>query len=176
MADWKTHEFMSQWDKKYVSTNLRPGSKPYEREFFLTLASDLATQHPELQNISPALIVRSSLSLGGLKYYHFPTRPRLTGQLLCTHKDRSMLRGGTSRYRRAVFRPPHGAIHAESLADCVSPSPRGDYDYFPIPGTAHVHPCVLWDGRGRREKGLDICVFQGASETHNRRRRRPQGP
>jgi hypothetical protein len=57
MARWDTDEFMSQWDKKYVSTNVRHGSKPYDGGFFLGLESRLASSQPELKNIANTLIV-----------------------------------------------------------------------------------------------------------------------
>lgn len=47
---------MSQWDKKYVSTNVRSGSRSYDQGLFLGLNKDLASQ-PELQHISHAIIV-----------------------------------------------------------------------------------------------------------------------
>ena len=58
MADWNSDEYMSQWDRKYVSNNVKKGSKPYEKGFFLGLNSDLARAQPNLQVISPAIIVR----------------------------------------------------------------------------------------------------------------------
>lgn len=57
MATWETDEFMSQWDRKYVSTNLKPGSKPYDKDFFLDLESRLASSHAELKHIANTLIV-----------------------------------------------------------------------------------------------------------------------
>lgn len=57
MADWNTDEFMSQWDKKYVSTNVKTGAQQYNKEFFLGLNSRLCSLRPELQCYSYALIV-----------------------------------------------------------------------------------------------------------------------
>ena len=56
MADWDKDDFMSQWDKNYVSTNVREGSKAYDKDFFLKLNTDLQSQ-PGLENISCAIIV-----------------------------------------------------------------------------------------------------------------------
>lgn len=56
MSKWEQDDFMSEWDKKYVSTNVRSGSRAYEPDLFLGLNKDLASQ-PELQHISHAIIV-----------------------------------------------------------------------------------------------------------------------
>lgn len=56
MTDWAKDEFMSQWDQKYVSTNLKSGARAYDKDFFLSVNSDLATQ-PELHPYSYALVV-----------------------------------------------------------------------------------------------------------------------
>lgn len=56
MTDWGSNEFMSQWDAKYVSTNLKSGSRAYDKEFFLSINSELAAQ-PELQPYSYAIVV-----------------------------------------------------------------------------------------------------------------------
>ncbi|KAK4941035.1 hypothetical protein LTR10_018956 [Elasticomyces elasticus] len=56
MADWSRDEFMSAWDKKYVSTNIKPGSTQYGKDFFLNLNSELITSQPELHHISYTLI------------------------------------------------------------------------------------------------------------------------
>lgn len=58
MADWSKDEFMSTWDQKFVSTNVKPGSKPYDRDLFLGLESELTTSQPELQDVAYTLIVR----------------------------------------------------------------------------------------------------------------------
>jgi hypothetical protein len=57
MMDWDKDEFMSEWDKKYVSTNVKAGSRPYEKDFFLGLNSQFASSRPELQSYSFAIIV-----------------------------------------------------------------------------------------------------------------------
>ncbi|KEF54720.1 uncharacterized protein A1O9_09162 [Exophiala aquamarina CBS 119918] len=64
MASWDTEEFMSQWDKKYVSTNVRPGSKAYDGRFLLGLESRLASSQPELKNIANTLIVAACCAVG----------------------------------------------------------------------------------------------------------------
>jgi hypothetical protein len=57
MFDWDTDSFMSGWDKKYVSTNVKAEARAYDRDLFLGLNSKLATSHPELQSYSHAIIV-----------------------------------------------------------------------------------------------------------------------
>ncbi|KAF9884379.1 hypothetical protein FE257_001835 [Aspergillus nanangensis] len=57
MADWDTDKFMSEWDKKYVSTNVKPGAPTYSKEFFLDLHTDLTTSHPELKGFNDAIIL-----------------------------------------------------------------------------------------------------------------------
>ncbi|KAH7412946.1 hypothetical protein BKA64DRAFT_341096 [Cadophora sp. MPI-SDFR-AT-0126] len=64
MADWSADEFMSQWDKKYVSTNLKPGAKHFDKEFFLGLNSRLVSLRPELQGYSYTLIAAACCSVG----------------------------------------------------------------------------------------------------------------
>ncbi|KAF9890059.1 hypothetical protein FE257_006739 [Aspergillus nanangensis] len=56
MADWHTDKFMSEWDKKYVSPNVKPGAPTYSKEFFLDLLTDLTTSHPELKGFTDAII------------------------------------------------------------------------------------------------------------------------
>ena len=57
MCDWDQDEFMSKWDRTYVSTNLKDGARKYDREFFLGLNARLAEKRPELKDLSYALIV-----------------------------------------------------------------------------------------------------------------------
>ena len=57
MLDWDNDTFMSEWDKTYVSTNVKPGMRPYDRGLFLKLNENLAHLHPELRSLSHALIV-----------------------------------------------------------------------------------------------------------------------
>ncbi|KAH9206047.1 hypothetical protein DL95DRAFT_469994 [Leptodontidium sp. 2 PMI_412] len=64
MADWNTDEFMSQWDKKYVSTNVKTGAQQYNKEFFLGLNSRLCSLRPELQCYSYALIAAACCAVG----------------------------------------------------------------------------------------------------------------
>lgn len=61
MFDWDTDPFMSSWDKKYVSTNVKAEARPYDSDLFLGLNSKLATSHPELQSYSHAIIVSADL-------------------------------------------------------------------------------------------------------------------
>ncbi|KAJ4264144.1 hypothetical protein NW764_015952 [Fusarium oxysporum] len=64
MTDWKSNDFMSQWDQKYVSTNVKRGSRPYDKEFFLALDSKLRTERPELQRVSHAIIAAACCAVG----------------------------------------------------------------------------------------------------------------
>lgn len=57
MLDWNVDSFMSDWDAKYVSTNVKPEARKYDRDLFLGLNSNLATSHPELKTFSHAIIV-----------------------------------------------------------------------------------------------------------------------
>lgn len=64
MANWDKDKFMSEWDKKYVSTNVKTGSRPYDREFFLELHSVLvSTQEGELKSVAACLIVSLDFSI-----------------------------------------------------------------------------------------------------------------
>ena len=58
MGSWDQDEFMSQWDKRYVSTNVKLGSPAYDPAFFAGLNRDLLSSQSELENVSCALIVR----------------------------------------------------------------------------------------------------------------------
>jgi len=58
MANWSQDEFMSSWDQQYVTTNLKPGDKPYAAETFLSLNEQLCADAPELKPVSHAIIVR----------------------------------------------------------------------------------------------------------------------
>ncbi|RSL89702.1 hypothetical protein CEP52_014815 [Fusarium oligoseptatum] len=64
MFDWETNSFMSEWDKKYVSTNVKADARQYERDLFLGLNSKLATSHPELQSYSHAIIAAACCAVG----------------------------------------------------------------------------------------------------------------
>ncbi|KAF2851665.1 hypothetical protein T440DRAFT_498203 [Plenodomus tracheiphilus IPT5] len=64
MADWSEDEFMSEWNKKYVSTNLKPGARPYSKELFLTINSDLVASQPELEGFSYAIIAAACCATG----------------------------------------------------------------------------------------------------------------
>ncbi|KAK4935602.1 hypothetical protein LTR10_023363 [Elasticomyces elasticus] len=64
MSDWDKDEFMSQWDKKYVSTNLKPGARQYGKDFFLGLHAELITSHPGLQDVAYTLIAAACCAVG----------------------------------------------------------------------------------------------------------------
>ena len=57
MTNWDNDPVMSEWDKKYVATNLKPDSKPYSKEFFLKLNQELAEAEEGTQDCSFAIIV-----------------------------------------------------------------------------------------------------------------------
>ncbi|KAM0257899.1 hypothetical protein ACHAPA_011500 [Fusarium lateritium] len=56
MFDWNEDSFMSGWDAKYVSANVKPEARKYDRDLFLGLNSKLASSHPELKSFSHAII------------------------------------------------------------------------------------------------------------------------
>ncbi|KAL3476547.1 hypothetical protein BJX99DRAFT_258292 [Aspergillus californicus] len=64
MADWDEETFMSNWDKKYVSTNVKPDSPPYSKEFFLGLNSELGSRQPELKSYSYTIIAAACCAVG----------------------------------------------------------------------------------------------------------------
>lgn len=51
---------MSDWDEKYVSANVKAGSRPYDKNLFISLNSKLVASHPELGGFSHAIIVSRS--------------------------------------------------------------------------------------------------------------------
>ena len=55
-ASWVQDPFMSSWDAKYVSTNLKDDAPPYDKAFFLAL-NDRLNQQPELKDYAYTLIV-----------------------------------------------------------------------------------------------------------------------
>lgn len=48
---------MSQWDKKYVSTNVKKNARPYSNDLFLKLHSELVSCQSQLQPVACTLIV-----------------------------------------------------------------------------------------------------------------------
>lgn len=63
MADWNNDEFMSQWDKDYVSTNLKQDAQAYSKGNLVGIHSELVSQHPELEHVACSLIVCPLFSL-----------------------------------------------------------------------------------------------------------------
>jgi hypothetical protein len=57
MCDWARDGFMSSWDKRYVSTNVKAGSKAYDNDIFMGLNEELAVLGSGLEDISSAIIV-----------------------------------------------------------------------------------------------------------------------
>jgi hypothetical protein len=55
-SSWGQDPFMSSWDAKYVSTNLKNDAAPYDKAFFLGLNERL-NQQPELREYSYTLVV-----------------------------------------------------------------------------------------------------------------------
>ncbi|OQV07295.1 hypothetical protein CLAIMM_11750 [Cladophialophora immunda] len=66
MSQWDQDEFMSQWATKYVSTNVKPGSKPYDKEFFFELASTLVLSEPKLKDAAACCAVGRADVVGQL--------------------------------------------------------------------------------------------------------------
>ncbi|CZR66559.1 uncharacterized protein PAC_16460 [Phialocephala subalpina] len=63
MSGWANDEFMSNWDKTYVSTNLKDGAKAYDAALFKDLHSELSSNE-ELQKLSSEILVVASCALG----------------------------------------------------------------------------------------------------------------
>lgn len=57
MTDWEKDDFISDWDKKYVSTNMKYGSSPYSKDLFCGFNSELAKAQPQLKSYSYAILV-----------------------------------------------------------------------------------------------------------------------
>ncbi|KAJ5174161.1 uncharacterized protein N7482_000038 [Penicillium canariense] len=64
MLDWDNDKLMSEWDKTYVSTNVKPGARPYDRGLFLKLNDELFRLQPELQTLSHAIIAAACCAVG----------------------------------------------------------------------------------------------------------------
>ena len=56
MADWVKDDFMSNWDKTYVSTNLKDGAKAYDVTLFTQLHDELSANQ-ELRSLSSEILV-----------------------------------------------------------------------------------------------------------------------
>lgn len=92
MVDWDADDFMSQWNSKYVATNVKIGSRPYSEQFFLSLNTKLS-HHTELQNYAYAIIVCGTCWI--------PVDENRDEQL--TFKGSSMLRSWSGGRRRAIL-------------------------------------------------------------------------
>lgn len=55
-CNWDEDEFMSNWDKTYVATNLKPGANPYEKDSFTRLNDELS-RRPDSAKISHCITV-----------------------------------------------------------------------------------------------------------------------
>lgn len=56
MSNWAGNEFMREWDKTYVSTNLQEGAKPYDESFFRELQTALCDDET-LMGLSSEILV-----------------------------------------------------------------------------------------------------------------------
>jgi hypothetical protein len=68
MAEWEKDEFMSKWDKKYVSTNLKAGAKPYNGDLFRRLNQELVP-YPEIKDVAYTLIVSGIYIIQCSRYF-----------------------------------------------------------------------------------------------------------
>lgn len=57
MANWESDDFMREWDKLYVTTNLKPSAKPYSTDVFLDYNDQLCQGSSDLKAISYSIIV-----------------------------------------------------------------------------------------------------------------------
>jgi hypothetical protein len=57
MFHWEKDEFLSAWDKTYVSTNIKPGCNPFDVSTFTALKDQLDQAGPDLSPISACIIV-----------------------------------------------------------------------------------------------------------------------
>ncbi|OCT49466.1 hypothetical protein CLCR_05046 [Cladophialophora carrionii] len=64
MADWEKDEMMSQWDKKYVSTNVKANARKYDKAFFLALDDKLGNTGPGMRTCSAAIIASVCCAVG----------------------------------------------------------------------------------------------------------------
>lgn len=62
MVDWAADEFMREWDKTYVSTNLPLGAKEYDEAVFKAVSKELE-EDEILTGLSSEILVRSPASL-----------------------------------------------------------------------------------------------------------------
>lgn len=83
MTDWNKDEFMSKWDKTYVSTNLKQGAQAYSKGNFLGLYSDLVSEHPELERVAYTLIVGQVFSLLAILTPRLSTDPNKKAAACC---------------------------------------------------------------------------------------------
>lgn len=60
MFDWENDEFLSIWDKTYVSTNVKPGDPPFDVGTFTALVDQLNQAAPEISSVSHCIIVRDA--------------------------------------------------------------------------------------------------------------------
>jgi hypothetical protein len=59
MFDWENDEFLSSWDRTYVSTNVKIGCTPFDLGTFSALMDNLNQAGPDISSISYCIIVRA---------------------------------------------------------------------------------------------------------------------
>jgi hypothetical protein len=62
MFDWENDVFLSAWDKKYVITNLRPGSNSFDAEMFTELRKEIDQSGANVSGVSCCILVRCPTS------------------------------------------------------------------------------------------------------------------
>lgn len=61
MSNWHKDKFLSDWDRTYVSTNLKEGAKPYDAEVIKDLHSELG-KDVLLHGLTSEILVRAYVS------------------------------------------------------------------------------------------------------------------
>ncbi|KAF4218738.1 hypothetical protein CNMCM8980_004503 [Aspergillus fumigatiaffinis] len=64
MFDWENDEFLSSWDRTYVSTNVKLGCTPFDLGTFSALMDNLNQAGPDMPSISYCIIAVSSCAVG----------------------------------------------------------------------------------------------------------------
>ncbi|RKL18917.1 hypothetical protein BFJ70_g14131 [Fusarium oxysporum] len=64
MTDWDNNEQMVAWDKKYVSTNVKPNARKYDKDVFLAFEEKLRGAGPDMHTCSAAIIASVCCAVG----------------------------------------------------------------------------------------------------------------
>ncbi|KAF5262574.1 hypothetical protein FOXYS1_6697 [Fusarium oxysporum] len=64
MTDWDKNEQMAAWDKKYVSTNVKPNARKYDKDIFIALEKKLGGAGPDMRTCSAAIIASVCCAVG----------------------------------------------------------------------------------------------------------------